>query len=383
MIGPKISFAILMIALSLPLSGCGSSLELRNTGIVTGVGIDRLENGQYRLTLQLLSATSRQGQKAGTSPITIALEGTSFFEILRSMIRDSKRRLMFMHARVILMSEAAARHDVLWPLDTWTRDTQPSLKSYLMITKENVQDIPEIPTVFHDSPSFELAKGMENFAFTVKVVHINLKDFLKHLSEPPYVSYVPMLRTETWHGKGHLQFDGTALVKKNHMVGELNSRETQGLVWLIGKERGGGIDVEDPRTHRRYVLEAGKESMSSKIALRNSHLTVETTIRIPGTIAQANTANPMDPAALTNMEKLFAEEVQNIMGETLMKLRTLHVDAMGIGLKLYRQDPKAWHQVETHWDDIFSQGNFIVHVSVQAKHPGLIRSIYPRVEHYS
>ncbi|MCF8568049.1 Ger(x)C family spore germination C-terminal domain-containing protein, partial [Alicyclobacillus tolerans] len=216
-------------------------------------------------------------------------------------------------------------------------------------------------------------------AFTVKVVHINLKDVLKQLSEPPYVSYVPMVRTVTSRGKSHLQFDGTALIQGQHMVGELNSQETQGLVWLLGKERGGSIEVKDPNSGDTYVLEAGKESMKTHVTMRGSELYVDTTIRIPGTIAQSEHANPMDPKQLAAMETLFTREVYSTTNHTLASLQSRKVDALGIGLRVYRRDPKTWHRIEKHWGEIFSKGHFTLHITVQARHPGLIRTIYPHV----
>ncbi|MCF8567985.1 hypothetical protein LLE49_24995, partial [Alicyclobacillus tolerans] len=154
------------------LSGCWSSLELRNTGMVTGIGIDKLENGQYRLILQLLSATDKEGEKeASSSPIMLSQTGTSLFEMERGLIRDAKRRLMFMHTKVILMGESAARDNVLWPLDTWTRDTQPPLNGYLLISKEDVSSISDTPTGFPENPFFAWSKGMDNLALQRSRIH--------------------------------------------------------------------------------------------------------------------------------------------------------------------------------------------------------------------
>ncbi|WP_394584535.1 Ger(x)C family spore germination C-terminal domain-containing protein [Cytobacillus firmus] len=58
---------------------------------------------------------------------------------------------------------------------------------------------------------------------------------------------------------------------------------------------------------------------------------------------------------------------------TLNKLqKELKTDISGIGLETYREYPKQWQNVQSEWNEIFSNADIMIDVHTNITHQGLI-----------
>ena len=61
-----------LTAMILLLTGCWDQRELSNIALVTGMAIDKGENGKYKLTVEAINATELNGKTAaGNSPTVV------------------------------------------------------------------------------------------------------------------------------------------------------------------------------------------------------------------------------------------------------------------------------------------------------------------------
>ena len=74
---------ILLISFALLLTGCWDQRELSTITIVTGMAIDKGENGKFKLTIEGINATELYSQTAeGNSPsVVFSLEGETIAEL--------------------------------------------------------------------------------------------------------------------------------------------------------------------------------------------------------------------------------------------------------------------------------------------------------------
>ncbi|PWI57490.1 Ger(x)C family spore germination protein [Sulfoacidibacillus thermotolerans] len=374
----------LSLLLSLPLTGCWSSLELRDAAIVSGLGIEKVKRQTYRLTVEVISGKNTQGSASAnkSNRILFTKSGHTVLSIERNMIRDVKRRLIFTHAKSLVISDQVAKEDLFWLLDTWVRDQQPRLIAYLFVTPDSVEEVLEQSSANQTSASaeFPLSTGAENIRFISNYTTPTILEFLKNLFEPTNTAYLPMLRIKSAQSGQIVEYSGTAVINHDHMVGELNTKQTQGLVWLINKEMGGAIDTFSPVTHRRQALEVTGEKTDMHTLFAHNRLLVHFAVHLKGTVAEDATGQDMDqPAANREMEQAIAKQAQDILCDTVRTLQHQKTDLLGVGLHIYRTHPKLWHKLQSHWDEAFAHAKITTRVDVVIQHPGLIRSIYPHL----
>ncbi|MCI0184450.1 Ger(x)C family spore germination protein [Sulfoacidibacillus ferrooxidans] len=373
---------ILYGLLSISVTGCWSSLELRDSAIVSGIGIEKVGAQQFRLIVEIIGAQMGKGGTSTKGRTILTGTGQTALTIEREMIRDAKRRIVFTHTKSLVMSSTVAREDLYWVFDTWIRDQQPHLAAYLFVTHDPVKQVLHDSTSCGANAAFPLSSGMENIRFISNYTTPTMREFLRDMYGPMNTGYLPMIHIQRDLSKTPLvEYAGTAIFHHNHMVGELNTRETQGLVWLLGQEKGGAVDVANSKSHSLQALELTKENTIMHMQMTHGHLVAHFQFHIEGTLAQDSGDHTMDPSIATKqMEVAIAKKVQAILTDTITVLQKKdHADILDIGLHLYRTQPQLWHQLSPTWDDVFTHAQITTSVKVHIVHPGLARYVYPKV----
>lgn len=168
------------------------------------------------------------------------------------------------------------------------------------------------------------------------------------------------------------------------MVGNLNTKETMGLNWLLDHVEGGSISISI-NENEKVSLEISKANTKTKPILKGKQLNVNIVTDIEGTLADNMTSNEINNNFFKEIERKVSKHVENEIRLTLEKLqKELKTDITEIGLETYRIYPKQWHNIHTEWDDIFANANISINVNVNFTHEGLIKeSIYQHRKPYN
>lgn len=362
------------------MTGCAEGQELKYVSFISSTGVDKIGPRHFRLWLVPLSIgeTGQQENNAAKNRLNslIIRDGETAFDIERNMIRETKHRVVFTHARAVVVSERMAKEDLGWFVDTWFRDQQPHSRAYLFVTPSSVKDVLIYATWLEPEVSFPLSFGMENIRFVSNYATLDLIDCLKHLHEPPYNAILPMIQTNMSKSPPTVEYRGTAVIRHGKMVGSLNTPETQGLVWLLGLEKGGSLQFQaNGKNTAPSVLELNAEHKRLQVHWVGQHLQVQYFLHLQGTIAQDGTSDDSwSTAHRSSLERKAEDAVQRICQQTITALqKTDSCDALRVGLYVYRHDSSQWHQHASLWDSVFSNAEIRVHVQVTIQHPGLVR----------
>lgn len=223
---------------------------------------------------------------------------------------------------------------------------------------------------------------MENIQFISDYTTPTLREFLRDMYAPINTGYLPMLRIRHHLAKSPLvEYAGTAIFHHNHMVGKLNTKETQGLIWLLGQEKGGAIDIANSKSHSLQAIELTREKTTLNMHMRNHQVVAHFSLHFQGTVAQDSGNHTINQAiANKQMEDAIASKIQAILTDTITVLQKKdHTDVLDIGLHLYQTQPQIWHQLSPTWDDVFTHAQITTSVKVHIVHPGLARYVYPKV----
>lgn len=367
---------IVIIGLFL-LTGCWSNQELNNTALVHGVGLDKSDD-QLRVSFEIIKPGG--GQEGGQEVTSvesgehIVLEETTdtLLDGARELIKYTKRRLDFGHTEAWIISEKLARDGIIRPIDIIRRDQQLRLNSHMFVTKDNPTAILNTPTLYEHLVSSELASSLPQTKFIAEYAPITLREFYKLIEGPVSNAYIPIIYLDENNKQEITAIDGTAVIKKDRMVGELDKIETAGLNLLLNNVKGGSIQVNMDE-NEKVSLEISKLKTKTMPKLTEDKLGVTIQTKIKGTLGDNMTTDKIDEEFFKKVEKEISDHTKDAIRSTLNKLQTeLKTDITNIGPETYRKYPKEWEHVRSNWNEIFANADITIDVDTNVTHQGLI-----------
>lgn len=374
----KLALIFMLLAVSLLVTGCWSSLEIKDSAIVMGTGIEKGKEDHYRFSVEILTPSGDSAQGGGApgaagQSLVLEREAYSLFEAARNLIRDAKRRLVFTHNRVWIVSEKVAKENIVAPFDWVGRDQMLRLTSHLFVTAEDPKTILGTPALLEELSSLELATGIKTVKYISGYGSMEVKDFFKMLSGPVKAAYAPIIRIKQQADQSVTEIDGTAIIKGSKMVGRLDNIDTMGLLWLQNKVKGGAITTFLDKKGSKVAVELQRGKTEIKPKLKNGRLVAEIKIKLKGTLAAAPMDVEVNKDFLQKLEKKIEQDVTSQIESTLGKLQKKYkTDVSGIGLRIYRKYPKEWKHLEKNWEDVFAEGKIEIDVKADIYHQGLI-----------
>lgn len=380
-IGLLLSFLIIFS------SGCWNRRELTDLAVVSGIGIDRIkEDGKIALTVQIIkpaavktpTAGGGEGGEGGEGVLLMSSTGQTIQEAVRNLVMQSSRKPFFAHNKVIVVGEELARAGISPVLDFFTREHEFRRRILLLVVKGEARDVMEVSGGLEKIPAdkIQLMMRTQKDVSTTSMVKIN--DFVRKLSSKntsPVASRIEILGAD--QGKKEekqVGITGTAVFKKDKLVGWLNKPETRGLLWITGKVNGGIIVVKSPGD------ESGEISLEilsarSKILpeIRNGQVYITVEVQEEGNIGELiGTGDLTDPEKITSLEKRKAMVIKNEIKRVLEKAQyEFNADIFGFGEAVHRKFPKYWREIEDRWEEKFPTVEVTLKVNAKIRHVGL------------
>lgn len=372
-----------IIPLLFLLTGCWSSQELDKSALVHGIGLDK-SNGQLRISVEIIKPTGPSEQGGGEGGggngqnILLERDADSLIQGAREFIKDAKRRLYFEHTRLWVIGEELAKDNFIDYLDESRRDQMFRLNSYLFITEEKPIDILGTSTLYEDLSSAEIVSALEQTQYIAEFTSVKMYEFYKLIEGPIPNAYLPIIRTRKEKGKAITSIDGTAVINTYKMVGKLNTDETVGLNVLLNKVKGGSKTVSRSKTvslndKEKISVEIKKLETEINPTLDGNQLEAYLKIEIEGTLADNTTNRNINDQWISKVEEEVSNQTEKSVRLTLNKLqKVIKTDISGIGLETYRKYPKQWKNVQSEWNEIFSNADIMIDVHTNITHQGLI-----------
>lgn len=380
----KVLIGLLLSFLIIFSSGCWNRRELTDLAVVAGMGIDRTkEEGKIALTVQIIKpeavkAPTAGGGKGEEGALLMSSTGQTVLEAVRNLVMQSSRKPFFAHNKVIVVGEELARAGISPVLDFFTREHEFRRRILLLVAKGEARDVMEASGGLEKIPvdKIHLMVKTQKDVSTASMVKIN--DFVKKLSSKntsPVASRIETLGAD--QGKKEekqVGITGTAVFKKDKLVGWLNKPESRGLLWITGKVKGGIIVVKSPGD------ESGEISLEILLArskilpeIRNGQVYITVEVQEEGNIGELiGTGNLTDPEKITSLEKRTAMVIKNEIKRVLEKAQhEFNADIFGFGEAVQRKFPKYWREIEDRWEEKFPTVEVTLKVNAKIRHVGL------------
>jgi spore germination protein KC len=258
-------------------------------------------------------------------------------------------------------------------MDTFIRDPEPRLTTWVVVAKGEAGEVLDAKADLEKIPAINLSMLIEGYVATSEIMAANVNMFVQRLISKTTAPVASLVQVEGTGEEKKARLVGTAVFKKDKLVGHLTLTETRGLLWVLNKVQSGIIVVKGPD---------GKEEVSLEILRAKCDITpgmkedgtpyIMVKIKEEGNLGEERgTANLMNTEAWTILEKHQAGVIRHEVKATLAKAQQLNADVFGFGEQIYKKYPREWKKIEPHWDEVFPELEVKIAVEADLRRTGL------------
>ncbi|MBC7766066.1 MAG: Ger(x)C family spore germination protein, partial [Hyphomonadaceae bacterium] len=230
--------SVLLMVLSTVLCGCWNYREIDKMSIVAGLAVDKSEDNQYSVTVEVVDI--KGGADIRILPRTITSHGETVFDTIRNTISLSGKRLFWSHTKVLILSKAIASDDIVKILDWYIRDSETRGEINIIVSKESTaKEILESKAITDEVVSYKLNDMIEGEKSVSKAPIISIYDFITDLAGNGISPIAPVVSMEKSDSVKSPSINGCALFAKSRLIDFLDADDTKDLLFVRDMIKGG------------------------------------------------------------------------------------------------------------------------------------------------
>lgn len=364
---------------SLSSSGCWNYREINFLTLVAGMAVDKLPDGRFLVTFESVEPSG--GKEAKSTPKIIQSEGVTLFDAIRNAVKVSGKKLYFSHTKVVIVSQDIAKSGISPVLDWITRDAEPRLELYLMVSKgRTANEILDSKEVSGKSiRSYEIYNILKTQSSVAKSTNIPVYRLNNTLASEGISATIPVVDEAIRGSNKVLEVSGTAILKKDKLIGFLNEEDTKYLLFVRNRIKTPllieiiNLDSSNTNKTPNVSLEVFKNTTKTTPQYSNGKLAININIKTEAAISEIysgdNFVNDKNRAVLidqsqkhleTDINKLI-KKVQNDYG----------VDIFGFGTLVKANIPSLWKTMDGEWNKIFTSLEVNVTSEIKIRNEGI------------
>lgn len=365
----KYLWAVLCLPFLLCVCGCWNLVEINDTAVCTGIGVDLEKNGEILCSLQLAKPTSLQSAGANENQtVILSSRGRTISEAVRRSSLTLPRVPLYAHARSYVIGEDLARTDLSYIIDSAARSYRIRKSSILLVAKGcNASKIIQTPMCMYPYSAYGLINILRLQKDQLSIYDtVRIDEFMRLLSSPGIEPVIPMVRPAKIANQDTLILDGGAVFKGRKMVGSLNKDEMKGYYWLSHSfTKGGILRVGVPGSPReKVILEVVHAQQKTQITDgKQGKPQVEINVNADlNFYEQLSSKDLLNPSMVLRLQKEADAEIEKQIIACIRKAQFLGSDITGWGQRLYASNPQAWAKSGSNWDEIYPNIEYSIKV---------------------
>ena len=241
-------------------SGCYNYREVNQMLIVAGIAYDiNLDTNQFYLNIEGVGFTG--GEQREMVPILIAAEGDSIFDTSRNSTTIGGKKAYWRHKQVIIIGETMGEYGIFSIIDMITRDADPRMSVYLVVSKEeSAAEIIQNKVAGYNITSTGIYDILENYKSLSTYLPVKVYEANTDLLSEGISLVLPTVYLIDNNGEKSVEVSGSAVFDDDKIIGYLDADQTKYLMFVKNKIEGGLITTEDPQNGKTITLEIFKNN---------------------------------------------------------------------------------------------------------------------------
>lgn len=352
-------YTILIISLiTLLLPGCWNYRDVDDLNIVAGIAIDiDRDTNNYLVTAEIVEIETGVKESILVSS-KVQAEGETLMDAIRNMISILGKKLFFSHMKVIIISQDVAKEGIIQIIDFVIRDTEPRFESHLLVSREETaKEILNYEAIGEQLRSLKLHEMLISQRNLGKSPIIEISQFIQTLSSDSQSAVLPLVGGKMINGKKTLEISGTAIFKKDKLIGLLDGDETKYFLFIknmikscILPEMGKGQN-----TNHSISLEVFKNKTNIKPVFSGGKVSININTKTNVSIGEHGYDGDFIDKKNRDILKATGEKALEKNIKDLIKKVQIEYDAdiFGFGNEVKIEMPSIWRSISVDWDNLF------------------------------
>ncbi len=356
--------------------------------------MDMSPDGKYLATFQFINpsmvkngGSGQQEQSSGgggQGPAVWVTEGKSLTPAGGGFVISfqSTRFSYFTHMKAIIIGKEAARHSIRKAFDLHARFPQERLTQLILIAKGTANEVLKASTPLEKIPGLSMEPLVNStVSMTSEVIPVRSIDLFKALiskTRAPVITQVEVVSND--NGEKLLRLSGSAVIRKDRWVAELDGRETRGLAWVLNKVKRTVYELREQSGEVFVAIEILNATSKIRTEIRNGQVIINIDVKAEANIIDLLVAEDWStPEKMRQLGQMTSNMIRREIMATWRKARHLNADIYGFGEAVRRKHPRAWKKMEPEWERIFPQIRLRVKVETNVVSAGeLIKPPLPQ-----
>ncbi|OIK08345.1 spore gernimation protein GerC [Bacillus sp. MUM 116] len=376
----KICIIFLSLFTSFLLTGCWDRKEVNDMALVLGAAIDKEKGENIKLTLQILIpravSAGLQGGGGGGGPVVLTRSavGENMADAASKLQTKFPRRIFWGHCKIYIIGKKLAKSgEVHKQIDFLLRHPEPRERAYLFVSEGEANKILDL------EPPLERYQGDVLRKLTEMHIGVNItvKDFEQMLIGDAGTAVLPLIN-KLPPSLGQKKDEtiafmiGTAIFKKDKMVGQIDAKATRGILWLRNEIEVTAVTVS-PKKGETITLDPIRETSKLLPSIYKGKWKVLLQVTSEGTIVQnGSNLDVMSPSITKEIEKELEKDIKKRIDLSIKEVKQgMNLDVFGFADAFHRKYPKEWEKVKDRWDEVLPKVNVKIDIKTRIRRPGL------------
>lgn len=368
---------------ALLLTGCWDRTEINDLTLITAAAIDKKDDHTLELSVQVFipkqsgGGMQQMGSSGGGQTLVRSAEGTTIADAMARLQEKFPRRIFWGHDEIFIFGESLAKEGIRGHIDFLVRHPQVRDRSYILVSKKKAKDILRLQPPL-ERTSADVLREMATSKTGLGVTLQQLNQMLSSEAGAAALSWVEILSPEMANGGDHKStipyIAGTAVFKKDKLIGHIDDRATRGVLWLRNeirsavatttlKEANGMISMNMIHAHTDLV---------PKIVNGHWKITVKA-VTDDEVLQNTTNVNIMKPKISKLLEKQLRTEVESHVNLALKQVqKKMKADILGFAEAFHQAYPQEWNRSKDRWEEIFPQVEVQFDIKAHVRRPGTI-----------
>lgn len=351
------------------LSGCWDFQRMRDRMFISGIAIDKKEDGYIvgveSLNLHSGGGTSQQQSNQNESKITIERVNYPSIEIpLHSLQTKVKGEPFYSDLQVLIIGKKQAEDGISSIISHFLRDPDMRRTTPVVFT-ENPIDLIKVKQKdqrFVSTYIKELIKLTEGSGRTItsdigkvsRAIHENTIEFIPNIKVGKNI-----------HG---IKTSGTSILKEGKIVGNLSEQETIIVAYLKENVEAGSLHMDCPQSGKGSVsMDMIHAASSLQPKVKNGTLIIGGNLKAKGYLAEYTCGDGriQGKTTLNKLENEFTEILSKDVNEKLAAIyKRTGEDILNLKSIFEKDHPQTWEKIKPRYTDMVKSPIIDIKVSV-------------------
>lgn len=361
---PRRALALCLVAAVLA-GGCWDRVELEDRGLVLMMGLDRVDGGALRVTLQLAvpgqiplgpgpGGGGGGGQEPARAVEVMEATGPTLEAALDRLRVSTNKRIFLGHLRVVVVGERLARDGLVDLYDGLRRSPEIRRLARVLVARGEAADLVRTAPRIERVPTRFFIELVNTAVGLGKVPDVFLGTVWIQSSAPGQEAVTPLVEV---HGDG-ARIAGLAVFRGNRMVDALSLEETGLLMMAMGTGRGGPT-LFVPHRGGRVAVRVFSSRAQVQPRWDGRKVGVRLVIRAEADVVVRTARRAVNsPRELAAIARTAEAQIRGDLLRLVARTQRAGTDVFGFGEHVRVRLPGVWQYVggtKTAWERYYPQ----------------------------